>query len=279
MLTNEIAIVGIDSQFGEFANIDRVARALYVGKQVGKGIGRGLDEGLGNEINIANTTINGVTNDSITRMLGALSFGKLAQQEKNRVLKQLDVIVICEQSLDLESNVKVEGHINSVTVVSHLSEALKLALPLIDKGRFVALSGLNLATSSKEVEQNTVENTDQNNKTISFDGDFNGYQSTSGIASLLLAPLVIAKQSQLSIYAQLNGLSISAVNADAMKAAILKSLKSIDQKQISLIEVSALEDEFHSDLESSVLLEAYANAYEGTYAGDPLTRAISCARS
>jgi PfaB family protein len=283
MLTNEIAIVGIDSQFGEFANIDRVARALYVGKQVGKqvgkGIGRGLDEGLGNEISIANTTINGVTNDSITRMLGALSFGKLAQQEKNRVLKQLDVIVICEQSLDLESNVKVEGHINSVTVVSHLSEALTLALPLIDKGRFVALSGLNLATSSKEVEQNTVENTVQNNKTISFDVDFTGYQSTSGIASLLLAPLVIAQQSQLSIYAQLNGLSISAVNADAMKAAILKSLKSIDQKQISLIEVSALEDEFHSDLESSVLLAAYANAYEGTYAGDPLTRAISCARS
>jgi PfaB family protein len=271
MLTNEIAIVGIDSQFGQFANIDRVARALYVGKEVGKD--------LGNEVNIANTTITGVINDSTARMLGALSFSELANQENNSVLKQLDVIVICEQSLDLESNVKVEGHINSVAVVSQLSEALKLALPLIDKGRFVALVGLNLAASSKETEQNTVENTHQNNNTISFDSDFTGYQSNSGIASLLLAPQAVAQQAKLPIYAQLNGLSVSGVDADDMKEAVLESLKSINQKQVSLIEVSALEGEFHSELESSVLLEAYANAYEGTYAGEPLTRAISCARS
>ncbi|PKI16015.1 PfaB family protein [Colwellia sp. 12G3] len=279
MLTNEIAIVGIDSQFAEFANIDRVARALYVGKEVGKevgkGVDKGLDEDLGNEISIANTTIADVINDSSARMLGALSISELAEQEHNNVLKQLDMIVISEQSLDLDNNVKIEAHINSINVVSQLSEALTLALSLLDKGSFVALVGLNITSLNKGVEQNTPENTVQNNKTISFDSHFSGYQSTSGIASLLLAPKLMAQQTQLPIYAQLNGLSISAVNASAMKAAVLESLKSINQQRVALVEVSALEDEFHSELESSVLLEAYRDVY----AGEVLTRAISCVRS
>ncbi|PKG84304.1 PfaB family protein [Colwellia sp. 75C3] len=267
MLTNEIAIVGIDSQFAEFANIDRVARALYVGKEIGKEVG----EDLSNEISIANSTLADVINDSTARMFGALSFSELAEQEHNSVIKQLDVIVISEQSLDLESNVKAEGHINSVAVVSQLSEALTLALSLIDKGRLVALVGLNITSLNKDVEQRSVEPSN----TISFDSDFAGYQSASGIASLLLAPQAIAQQLQLPTYAQLNGLSISAVNADAMKEAVLEALKSIDEKQVALVEVSALEDEFHSELESSVLLEAYRDVY----AGESLTRAISCVRS
>ena len=309
MLTNEIAIVGIDSQCGEFANIDRVARALYVGQSIGKEVGNEVNAETNSVgINAADSSgISSIIIDSTTRMFDALSSNASAQQENSTLPAQLDVILIHEgseqkaneQSLYLESNIQAQSHINSIVVVSQLSAALTLALSLIDKGRLVALVGLNLASSSKSSEQSNTEkntteqnSTEQNNiaipaSTISFDSDFSAYQSTSGIASLLLAPQAMAQQAQLPIYAQLNGLSVSTANATAMKAAVLDSIKKANLHQggakvaqhVSLIEVSALEGVFHSELESSVLLDAYRDVYVQPDTEETLTRAISCARS
>ncbi|MEY8200064.1 MAG: PfaB family protein [Colwellia sp.] len=295
MLTNEIAIVGLDSQFGEFATIDRVARALYAGREVGKEAGREAGKELdNNDVNVAvnsgvNADINAVAstkiNESIVRMIDALSFSELAHQANVKVPAPLDVIVIIEngdehvqgsneQALDLTSHLSAQDHLNSITVISQLSEALTLAISLIDKGRLVALVGVNLPCLGLDIAKKNSGNQTpetQLSNSISFDGHFSGYQSASGIASILLAPQAIAQQAQLPIYAQLNGLSISPVNASAMKAAVLDSLKNVDEQQVSLVEVSALGDNTQSELESSVLLEAYA--------GQSLTRAISCARS
>jgi PfaB family protein len=269
MLTNEIAIVGIDSHFGEFANIDCVARALYAGKGIGEEKGKKVDTVNTYDHLAINTTITSIINDATQRMLGVLSMSELAEQEQ--VVKPLDVIVISEQSLDLESTFQAEKHINSIIVVSQLSDALSLAISLTDKGNFVALVGLNLTSSNKETGQGVVEK----NNTISFDSTFSGYQSVSGVASLLLAPQTVALKEKLPIYAQLDNLSVSPINATAMKKAVLQSLESIAEQQVALIEVSALEDEFYSQLESSVLLEAYSE----THGGESLTCAMSCTRS
>jgi acyl transferase domain-containing protein len=323
MLSNGIAIVGIDSQFGEFANIDRVARALYVGRKVDQKVSCcfGMGTTTNNTNSTVNSTLNSVINsviiDSTARMFDAFSFNELAQQENNLVPAQLDVIVINERSvekdnekndglsLDLGNYLSVKGHINSVVMLSQLSEALTLALSLIDKGRLVALVGINLDCLTKkaiekqrvnaqvrgfQIKHSDISNTHISN-TMSFDSHFSGYQSASGVASLLLTSQAIAQHAQLPIYAQLNGLSVSSVNATAMKEAVLESLKSTNEKKaeqktaqqaephISLVEVSALEDVFHSELESSVLLEAYSDAYFEETADKTLTCAISSARS
>lgn len=296
MLTNEIAIVDIDGQFGEFANIDRVARALYIGKEVGKEVGQEVGKDTSSVLaeSSTNVGINATANTNIASLISskvsastARMFDALTQQKSSAVPASLDVIIIFEngnasrneisdqQVSDLTANLSAQSHINSAVVVSQLSGALTLAVSLIDKGRLVALVGLSVTSTNPITQQSTVES----NNTISFDSHFTGYQPTAGVASLLLAPQAIAQDAQLPIYAQLNGLSICAVNANAMKAAVLESLKNAKACQfsanMSLIEVSALEDEFHSALESSVLLEAYRESY----AVEPLTCAISCARS
>ena len=44
MMSNHIAIIGLDAQFGQQDNIDRVERALYLGKEMGRGIGKKIGE-------------------------------------------------------------------------------------------------------------------------------------------------------------------------------------------------------------------------------------------
>ncbi|TMM44810.1 PfaB family protein [Colwellia ponticola] len=281
MLTNDIAIVGIDSQLGEFANIDRVARALYLGKNIAKQVDK--------DIASTNSLICSTVIASTARMVEVLPGNATVALGSNPLSTQLDVIIIDEASEKsdeqvsvLTANLSAQSHINNAIVMSQLSEALTLAISLTDKGRLVALVGLSFTSTKSITEQSNAKS----NNTISFDRNFAGYQSTSGVASLLLASQVIAQRAQLPIYAQLNSLSVAPANASAMKAAVLESLHNTKarpvtdyankaQSTISLLEVSALEGDFHSVLESSVLLEAYREAY----AVEPLTCAISCARS
>ena len=271
-VANEVAIVGIDSQFGEHSDIDRVARALYVGAGVTTGK------------NFKAELISSVVNESIMRMLDALSFSELVNQNNSAVTSEIDVIIIVDNSVvenAIESNEKAsnvvntlsaQAHINNIHVVSQLSEALTLAVTLLDEDRLVALIGVN--TASKQTDDQS-PGTKLNNS-ISFCSHFSEYQIASGFASILLAPKLLAVNAQLPIYGQLTAMATSTVEANAMKAAVLKSLEQINEQAVSLVEVSALGDKFHSELESSVLLDAYN---EVSHVEQTLTRAISCARS
>ena len=296
MLTNEIAIVGIDSEFGEFTDIDRVARALYVGEGATIDAGTNINPdtsvkaGLGTEVNKNREAelITSIVHASTTRMLEPLylsdlskssAFSELLKPSNNSVPEQLDVIVIIEGSNEnntktpyFVNDLSAESTVNSIKVVSQLSDALTLAIPLLDQDKLVALVGVNVALMT--------QTNAEINHSISFDGTFSSYHSISGVASILLAPKVLALNTQLPIYGQLTGLSVSSIEASAMTKTVLKSLEKSKDQHVSLVEVSALADEFEHALESSVLLKAYSQAAsEDAITEQPLTRAISCARS
>ncbi|TYK64932.1 PfaB family protein [Colwellia echini] len=307
MLMNNIAIVGIDAQFGDYATIDRVARALYLGKvHLGKTHFKASDL-----VSTKPLSLNKLIDDSSQRMLSQLSATPTVNQELKD--SNLSVIVVTDNIVDAASDNPVKKNKTafdlqnkqSIIVVDELSEALTLATELTDKKCLVAIIGLSLNTAENvngtEVNDTDINNTDINdtdinntdiNNTISFDQSFTCYQTVSGFASFLLCSKQIAEDKNLPIYAQIDSMAVSKVNAIAMQEAVKQSLAEVATQHtganIGLVEVSALGHNPHTDvdlseLEAGVLLNSYpleptTNELNHTMTTS-LTRAISCARS
>ncbi len=260
MLSNDIAIVGIDSQIADLSDVDQVARALYLGKLyqpcVDKSATYDNDEALSLAIK------------SAEQMLRVIN-----EYQDVIALADVDIIIVdqnavnesaVDESAASETLLPAFARFNNVCCFSQLSEALTYANSSINDNKLVAIIGVN-STIDKSANSEEAANT------ISFDSKFSAYQSISGIASILLAPQTLAASKQLPVYAKLSALAVSKTNKHAMQTAITQSLSIFADTQISLVEVSALADENLSELESEALLQAYS--------GDALTCAISSARS
>lgn len=298
MLVDDIAIIGIDSQCQQLANIDQLARALYEGstEQYRTEPYRTTEALPGLAADVASSLVNNI-NASVAGMLAAISPGQLDQpqssqgdpshNEQANYLAEVETILVVAaenyaahhasyQALELEPN----HHL-----VNQLSSALCQALTLIEQGKCVALFGINLADCNKNTGNknehdgyqspinltNKSADSSELNNTISFDQDFFRYGECAGFAGLLLVNAAQAVNDDLPVYAQLKGFGESNVNAQAMQDAIGGVKTKIAQNNIALIEVSALADQSLADLEASVLIN--------THSGQPLTQAISCARS
>ena len=302
MLMDDIAIIGIDSQCQQLANIDQLARALYEGCTVQYRPTEPL-HGYATDFRLnpfsAELACSLVSNidASVARMLAAISPGQLPQSkrsqgncahsERSKYLAEVESIIVVAaenyavhhasyQALELAPN----HHL-----VNQLSSALTLALTLINQGKCVALLGVNLADCKKNIGNKYQHDADQSqinltnksadsselNNTISFDQDFVSYGECAGLAGLLMVNTELAVNDDLPVYAKFKGFEQSNVSAQAMQDTIEKLTTNIAQNNIALIEVSALADQTLADLEARVLIN--------THSGQPLTQAISCVRS
>lgn len=305
MITNDLAVIGIDSQFDEFTDIDRVARALYLGTNTCSKNDSESDDESDTDTEaikfcaaLSGDNINTVIHDASLRMLNGIS-------------ASINIIVISSQTLELNKILVAPKHSNSLTLVAELSEALSLANEFINAGGFVALIGIELGAkfntklgvefgddNDQPVSQLDMNQTAmaQLNNTISFDKTFDhsfdnslsnsslgNYASTSGYAGVLLAAKSQAINDNLPIYATINNCTSSSVNAEAMKQAVHDSLTNISVQNISHVEVSALVDDKHNNLETTVLIDAYGTipsiAPSTAPFTAPLTNAISCVKS
>ncbi|MBU2872226.1 PfaB family protein [Colwellia sp. E2M01] len=270
MLTNDLAIVGIDGQFGDYATIDRVARVLYLGKEhLGKAVETSTIAKFGSKALTKPLTASAQYFEIIDRLLSPL----FSDDETNEYLKTIDVTAIIVTDAETNFDTPVE---KKIIGVSELSKALTLAVDLINQQQLVVIMGINthINTGAK-----TYANV--NASTISFDQAFTGYKSASGIVSLLLASKSLALDKSFPIYAELNSLVKSDVNQTDMQKAVKQSLTQTSDKTIGLVEVSALATSQESALEVDVLLENYSGEplTAATLNTARLTTAISCARS
>jgi PfaB family protein len=293
MLVDDIAIIGIDSQCQQLANIDQLARALYEGSTEPYRTTEALP---GIAADVASSLVNNI-NASVARMLAAISPGQLPQSQRSQgdsslnerpnYLAEVETIIVIAtenyaahyasyQAFELEPN----HHL-----VNQLSSALCQALTFIEQGKCVALFGVNLVDFNKNTGtknehdgyQSPINRTNNSTdgseliNTISFDQDFFSYGECAGLAGLLMVNAEQAVNDDLPVYAQLKGFGESNANAQAMQDAIGEVKTKVAQNNIALIEVSALADQSLAELEASVLIN--------THSGQPLTQAISCARS
>ena len=296
MLMSDIAIIGIDGQCQQLANIDQLARALYEGSTdqycTAESLHGFTDDSRLNPLSayLACSLVNNI-NASVARMLAAItssqsSANKLLHTKQPLTQASIETIVVIDagnyaahpatyKTLALEPNYHL---------VNQLSVALTLALTFIHAGKCVALLGINLEARSTNTAQRTenkslyeekalvdISSTNGVLNTISFDQDFSGYGECSGLAGLLMVNATHAINDTLPVYATLKGFGQSRVNAGAMQQVIGDVTTKVDHKKITLIEVSALADQTLAKLEASVLIN--------THSGQPLTQAISCARS
>lgn len=282
MLTNEIAIIGldgqidsqIDSQEDSLVNIDQVARALYLGK-----LPQGTNQQAVHAESLDESSLVTAAVQSTKQMLSAIN-----ANEDIVAFADVDILLVNEgitesitEGTGKASEQKALADAN-VKSFSQLTDALAHAIPLLEANKVVAVVGINQASDTSSTAQasdaditNSTINSNITTNTISFDSHFSRYQAASGIASILLAPLDKAETEKLTVYATLTDFAVSEKNKQAMQAAVNQSLTKIADEKISLIEVSALADKHNRALESEVLLQAYG--------GSALSRAVSCARS
>ncbi len=220
------AIIGLDAQFenqqGIQTDIDRVERALYLGKCLEK---NSADE-QGENLNI-----NLSCSAAIERMA-------LANQVS---VADIKVVVLAQNKaqhiIDIED----------VIVVSSLAKALQQIEVLVGQNALVALVGIN--NKQSDVQQELA--------TISFDQVFTAYQECSGIAAMLFASAAFAEANSNYVYSWLKGF---AVGDDISKvAASALDNSQVNAMDIGLLEVSSLESEKKSLSEAQGLLASYAN--------------------
>jgi PfaB family protein len=279
MTTNiyNTAIIGLDAQFanesGFQPDIDRVERALYLGKEKGKEQGKeqGNDQ-VPTELSLSDCQ------KAVARMASA-----------NKVNSSDIKVVLISQSADLEAASFVAASsevttIDNVLVVNSLAKALVQIDSLIAQNNLVALVGVHLAESlvdnlTESLVDNLTESLATDNElsapaTISFDQNFSGYQPCYGIAALLFSSTSFAQANNSYIYSGLKGFAVSDGSSDDIHLTTQSALQNagVNSVDIGLVEVSALADNKLALSESSALIASYGN--EKT-----LTTAITCARS
>ena len=220
------AIIGLDAQFenqqGIQTDIDRVERALYLGKILGKEQGK------------------------------SLAFNCMSAVERMALANQVSVadikVIVLAQST-AEHVIAIESAIENAIVVSSLAKALQQIDVLIAQNALVALVGVNEKQNETDASQKLA--------TISFDQAFAGYQSCQGVAALLFAPVNFVQANSNYVYSWLKGFS-AGNDVEAVIACALDNAQ-VNATAIDLLEVSALADEKNSLLEAQGLLASYAN--------------------
>ena len=220
------AIIGLDAQFenqqGIQTDIDRVERALYLGKILGKEQGK------------------------------SLAFNCMSAVERMALANQVSVadikVIVLAQST-AEHVIAIESAIENAIVVSSLAKALQQIDVLIAQNALVALIGVNEKQNETDASQKLA--------TISFDQAFAGYQPCQGVAALLFAPVNFVQANSNYVYSWLKGFS-AGNDVEAVIACALDNAQ-VNATAIDLLEVSALADEKNSLLEAQGLLASYAN--------------------
>ncbi|MEI6895466.1 MAG: PfaB family protein [Colwellia sp.] len=262
---NNYAIIGLDAQFenynGVHTDIDRVERALYLGKIAGKEQSKELAA------------------DHQLKLSAASCQQALARMAQANQLNSANIkVIIVSEKDNLAVNGAIEKLIDNAAVVPSLAQALT-QLELLTKHQtrqerqqdnLVAILGLNLANNL--ADQLTETMVKQHKATISFDQSFTDYQHCHGIAALLFSSLEFAKTNDHYIYAELTS---AAMGEDilATSQAALNNAK-VAAQDIGLLEVSALANKQAAFTESQALLNTYSVNSHMT-----LNTAISCARS
>ena len=220
------AIIGLDAQFenqqGIQTDIDRVERALYLGKILGKEQGK------------------------------SLAFNCMSAVERMALANQVSVadikVIVLAQSTT-EHVIAIESAIENAIVVSSLAKALQQIDVLIAQNALVALVGVSDKQNETDASQKLA--------TISFDQAFAGYQPCQGVAALLFAPVNFVQANSNYVYSWLKGFS-AGNDVEAVIACALDNAQ-VNATAIDLLEVSALADEKNSLLEAQGLLASYAN--------------------
>lgn len=250
------AIIGLDAQFENQqsmqTDIDRVERALYLGKS----------------ISTANKTLNLSCSAAIERMARA-----------NQVNSADIKVVVIKHDAD---NTVID--IANVIVVTSLAEALQQIDALIEQNYLVALLGINLLAFNDKPNSNDVC---QELATISYDQSFSAYQTCRGIAALLFAPATFAQTHHCYVYSRVKAFATGNDIASVTAAALDKA--QVNAADIGLLEVSALSNKDVSFAEMQGLVSHYSyknSAIDGANealisedANTTLNTAISCARS
>jgi PfaB family protein len=253
------AIIGLDAQFanqsGFQQDIDRVERALYLGKEQSKS----QENEKANTENLAITLSD--CHKAVARMASA-----------NQVNSSDVKIVIISQNADIEvvSFVTASSEattVDNVIIVGSLAQALVHIDSLIAQNNLVALVGVNLTEYS--VEQ-IAENEQSSLATVSFDQSFNGYQSCGGVAALLFSSIGFAQANNSYVYSWLKSFAVGDDIHLTSQSALQKA--AVQSSDIGLVEVSALADDKLALRESTGLISSYGN-------DDKLSTSISCARS
>ncbi|MFT7005814.1 MAG: PfaB family protein [Colwellia sp.] len=269
MTTNiyHTAIIGLDAQFANKSDfqpdIDRVERALYLGKEKGKE----QANAQGNEE--ANKAPSEITLSDYKKAVARMA---LANQVNSSDIK----VVLVTQNADIDNATAGSANIDNVLVVSSLAKALVQIDSLIAQNNLVALVGVHLADN---LTQSLVDNLATDNElsapaTISFDQNFSGYQPCYGIAALLLSSSSFAQANNSYIYSGLKGFAVGDGTGDDIHSTTQFALQNSDVNplEIGLVEVSALADNKFATAESTALIASYGNE-------ETLTTAITCARS
>ncbi len=253
-------IIGLDAQFanqsGFQQDIDRVERALYLGRELGKEQG----STQGNEQ--VNTSV--ISLSDCQQAVARMAF---ANQVNSSDIKVVLVTQVADKaSIETES---FEASVGSVLVVNSLAKALVQIDLLIAQNNLVALVGLNLA------EQLTSDNESSAQATISFDQNFSGYQPCYGIAALLFSSTSFAQANNSYVYSGVKGFAVSdSASDDDIHLTTQSALQNakVNPLDVGLVEVSALAGKAFATAESTALMSSYGNE-------EKLTTAISCARS
>lgn len=251
------AIIGLDAQFGNQhgiqENIDRVERALYLGKMIGKEAGKEVP---------ATSQSSTITLSDCQKAVERMA---LANQVNHSDIKV--VIVAQDDNIDkvkFEAEKLASINVENVLVMSSLAKALVLVDGLLADNNLVALVGASLG------QLLIVNNELEAPATISFDKSFAGYQPCHGIAALLFSSSSFAQINNRYVYAWLKGFAVGDdINVTTQTALKNAKVKPVD---IGLIEVSALAESRLATAESTALISSYGDE-------EKLTTAISCARS
>jgi len=253
---DRIAIIGLDAQFSnqqsEQNTIDKVERALYVGKELAK---------AHNTQDLVELSPNSCQ-QAVERMAKA----------NNLTSADINLVIVSENGGVSEDMTAEFVDVENILIVSSLAEAIIQIDLLIAKDKVVALVGLNL---DNQLSHNITEKINSNDEqeistTISFDQTFNNYQHCNGLAALLFSSTSFAASQQCYIYSWLKGFAVGAEISTTVNAALQNA--QVSSEDIGLLEVSSLSEQKASRAETLGLMASYNNDYH-------LNTAISCARS
>ena len=250
---SDLSIIGIDGRFAHQENIDRFERALFLGNIQIKATEQSLK----------------VVDLALTSALNLASANGLDGAE-------ISVILVSNNHINfIDAEAKFAEQFSSCDIVESLSSALLKANAVSQNNKPVAIIGINQA--SKDATENN-----ETKATIAFDESFQGYHQSTGIASLLISSTDYAKENDAYIYAQIKAFERCEVTGNDIDSDIShtteRALKNaqLNATDISLLEVSALDNKMLSNIESTGL----ARAYQATVpANVNSVTALSCARS
>lgn len=241
------AIIGLDAQFenksGVQQDIDRVERALYLGKEQGN-----------EQLSASEITLNDCYK-AVARMASA-----------NQVNSSDIKVVLVTQNIADQASIETTN-VGNILVVTSLAKALIQIDLLIAQNNIVALVGVNLEDHLSEL---LADKGLSDSATISFDNSFTGYQPCYGVAALLFSSVNFAQANSSYVYSWIKGFAVGDDIHLTTQSAIQNA--DVNPLDIGLVEVSALADDKLAETESSALISSYGNE-------DKLSTAITSARS